>query len=68
MSSFVADRSYLEAAIAMESDDELVISVVIQWHICALAGSERDVASGSVRARTYVALLLSVRLGMASKA
>lgn len=42
--------------------------VAIQWHIWALTGSERDVASGSVRTRVYVVLLFSVRVGMVPEA
>lgn len=45
----------------LEADSEILVA--IQWHICALIGSARDVASGSVRMRVYVLLVASVRVG-----
>lgn len=39
------------------------IPVAIQWHISAFTGSEREVASGSVRAIVYVVLLRIVCVG-----
>ena len=47
-------------------DGAKVILVIIQWHICAFAGFALDVASGSVRAKTYVARFALVRVGSAS--
>ena len=38
--------------------------MVIQWHISAMTGSAREVASGSVRTRVYVTLLRSVGVGV----
>ena len=39
------------------------MEVTIQWHICALSGSAREVASGSLRTTVYVLLEAVVLVG-----
>ena len=47
----------------LEDPNGIVRFVTIQWHICAIIGSARDVASGSDKRRVYVVVPLRVRVG-----
>ncbi len=43
------------------ASESMVIFVAIQWHISDILGSERDVASGSVRMSVYTVSFFEVR-------